>query len=259
MYGMSSLNRSRTMSGNKASTEEQEEGATTHCSPSRSSSKTGNTVIKAESNDVTGMVHNSEPTLSRARTMSDLILNEEEQASQDSRRAAEQCTTADVSDESTARALKQSIVTADVVIEVLTPVSHPLEAAATKNDKKDASVPSLISVKVFKKSRHAKLGIRFKTSSANGGTLVVDHVSPNGRLALSPIRVGDRLVSLDNRNCGNCWTPTMAVQRVSDMVRVFEKRCGESVATIANSSVATMQRCCSRLRRPPICGIGVSS
>jgi PDZ domain-containing secreted protein len=55
-----------------------------------------------------------------------------------------------------------------------------------------------------------KLGIRLKTSSANGGTLMVDHVSPNGRLALSPIRADDRLVSLDNHNCGNCWTPTMA-------------------------------------------------
>jgi hypothetical protein len=32
--------------------------------------------------------------------------------------------------------------------------------------------------------------------------------------------------------------------RVSDMVRVFDKRCGESVATITNSNVATMQRCC---------------
>jgi hypothetical protein len=64
---------------------------------------------------------------------------------------------------------KQSIVTVNAVTEVLIPISHPLEeAAASKTDKKDSTIPSLISIRevVFKKSNNTNLGIQFKTSSA---------------------------------------------------------------------------------------------
>jgi hypothetical protein len=85
----------------------------------------------------------------------------------------------------------------------------------TDEDSLRSTRASLISVRIFKKTRDSKLGIGFISIA---GELQISKIASTGPLTTSPLRPGDRLVSLDdNRFCTN-WTAAQAANHVREQV-----------------------------------------
>jgi C-terminal processing protease CtpA/Prc len=70
---------------------------------------------------------------------------------------------------------------------------------------------SMIGVKVFKKSKDTKLGIRFQAST--DGMLQIGKLT--GMLASSPLRTGDQVLRMDGQNVAG-WVPTRAINYLRD-------------------------------------------
>lgn len=70
---------------------------------------------------------------------------------------------------------------------------------------------SMIGVKVFKKSKDTKLGIRFQAST--DGMLQIGKLT--GMLASSPLRTGDQVLRIDGQNVAG-WVPTRGINYLRD-------------------------------------------
>lgn len=78
-------------------------------------------------------------------------------------------------------------------------------------DSDGRSRPALISVKIPKLSAGVKLGISFRSIF---GELKISKIAPTSPLASTPLRPGDRLISLDHHRNTNHWTAVQAVNYI---------------------------------------------
>jgi hypothetical protein len=102
-----------------------------------------------------------------------------------------------------------------VAAEVVAVDAHDVDSDTDEDDSLRGTRPSLISVRIFKNTRETKLGISFISVA---GEVQICKIASTGPLARSPLRPGDRLVSLDNnRSCTN-WTAAQAANHVKEKV-----------------------------------------
>jgi len=74
--------------------------------------------------------------------------------------------------------------------------------------------PMYISATVFKPSQSARLGIQFQVVNGN---LQVSHINPGGMLGASPLRAGQRIISINNEQCTH-WSSSRAIHRLKTAI-----------------------------------------
>jgi hypothetical protein len=98
------------------------------------------------------------------------------------------------------------------------------------------SRPALISVGILKPSPDIKLGVSFRSIF---GELKIGNIAPTSPLANTPMRPGDRLISLDHHRNTNHWTAVQAANyvRTAEGLICFVVRTRNGDSNVAEAAV----------------------